>query len=369
MCTRKKLLGALPLAGALPLVTELPYLCSVWRNSPLERYNWLFLLFALLGSLATVLVLRPKFPAVRLDWQGLGATGLGALLLLVALFLHIHAGVTLAALLLAWGLAWLTRGWSYAWKFLPLLALGAMGVPNVLYWMDFFLGRLMPTNQAVHLALGGACLLGWCILLRLDRCPAVSSFLFALLVVAGLGVAMMQTEQDEHSAPRLLALAPDAFPRYLGREMPLSENDRRFFEENLCRRWCFAPENPSDSLIDLLAVEHIASVHSIHPARHCLRAGGFEILSARIQNVAPEGQKPFHVEEIQVADRSGRRRYGWVWYSNAEFSTPSYLLFRLKWRFNASEWNAYQLFMDAEDASLGKQTLQGFLFGAPTQPE
>ena len=364
MTVRKaSILNLLPLAGLLPLLAESAYLASTWRHSPLDRLNWLFLLAALLGGIAGHFLLPATCRKVAFDVRALWLVGAAVALLILAFLLRIHVFCQIAACLLTWGLAWLVHGWEYAWKTLPLLILALLGVTGALYWLDFLLGRFLPIGKGIHLALGGLCCIWGLAQLHWNYCPPVSSLLFSLLVICGLGLSLLRTGQSQTAPPHILTLAPDAFPPSLGREIPLSDSDRRFFAGCRCSRWCFASAEQPEKIIELLAVEDIGDIHSIHPARHCLRVNGFRILEAKIRNVAPDGAPPLHVEEMSVANTDGNTLYGWIWYSNSAFSTPSYVLFRLKWRMAAMDWHAYQLFVEEKDMEAGRKILQSLIFG------
>ena len=366
MTDRKaSILSLLPLAGLLPLLAEAPYLASTWRHSPLDRLNWLLLLAALLGGVAGHLLLPARCRKAAFDARALWVVGMGVSLLSLAWFLRIHAFCQLAACLLTWGLAWLVHGWEYAWKSLPLLIVGLLGVTGALYWLDFMLGPLLSIGKGIHLALGGLCCLWWLVQLHWNYCPPVSGLLFGLLVAGGLALGTLQTGETHTAPPHILTPGPDTFSPALGREIPPSDNDRRFFAGCRCSRWCFASAEQPEKIMELLAVENIGDVHSIHPARHCLRVSGFRLLEAKVLNVAPDDAPPLYVEEVSVDDAGGNTLYGWIWYSSSALSTPSYVLFRLKWRSAPLDWHAYQLFVNERDIEAGRRILQSLLFGRP----
>ncbi len=363
MTVRKAtLLNLLPLAGLLPLLAEASYLASTWRHSPMDRFNWLLLLAALLGGVAGHFLLPARCRKIVINARAYTIIIVAVLFLTLAFLLRIHVFCQIAACLLTWGLAWLVHGWEYAWKSLPLLALGLLGVTGMLYWLDFLSGHFLPLNKGIHLAMGGVCLIWWLVQLPWNYCPPLSTLFFSLLLASGLCLAMLRTDNAQTAPPHILTLAPDAFPQALGREVPLSDSDRRFFVGCRCSRWCFALEEQPEKIIELLAVKNINDVHSIHPAQHCLRVGGYRIQEANVRNVAPDGAPPLHVEELSIVSAGGHTLYGWVWYSNSTFSTPSYVLFRLKWRTTALDWHAYQLFVEEEDVDAGCRLLQSLLF-------
>ncbi len=363
MTVRKaSILDLLPLAGLLPLLADFPYLVATLGNSPVDRFNWVLLLAALLAGVTGHFLLPAKCRGIVFEARALWVVAAGVLLLPLALFLRIHAACQVAAVLLTWGLAWLVHGWKYAWKFLPLTILWLLGITGALLWLEYLFGRSLPINKGVQLLLGGLCGLWWLVQLRWEYCPPVSSLLFALLVMGGLWLAMLPPGKSSTAAPCVLTPGPDAFPHFLGREIPLSDGDRRFFAKCRCSRWCFASEEQPEMAAELLAVEEIRDVHAIHSARYCLRMGGYRFLKTAVRNVAPDGAPPLFVEEFSLMNARGKPLYGWVWYSNTSFSTPSYVLFRLKWRLAPQDWHAYQLFVEEGDADKGCRLLQDFLF-------
>ena len=85
------LLNLLPLAGLLPLLTEASYLASTWRHSPMDRFNWLLLLTAVLGGIAGHFLPPAKCRRIAIDARAYTVIGIAALLLALAFLLRIHA--------------------------------------------------------------------------------------------------------------------------------------------------------------------------------------------------------------------------------------------------------------------------------------
>ena len=133
------------------------------------------------------------------------------------------------------------------------------------------------------------------------------------------------------------------FDNYLGRELPITEADRQFYGDNDIEKYFFAGDT---SAIHVLAVHCGDDVHQIHPPSHCLRTSGGNILDEKSQHISVNSNN-LAVNEI-VAVQNTQQILLWVWYSNDEQSTASFLNFRRLWT-PSRPWVAFQLLTDLDD--------------------
>lgn len=290
---------ALLALAAVPLAAKVPYLWRAWVSSPIDRAHLnLYGVLALVAALVAVAVLRRRTADMRTKKGIPAATMLGVFLVAyaVGILRDVNALQLISAVGILWAAAWLARGRMAALLFVPAALLATFAVPGTLYWMR---------------NLSSACAF----------------------------------------APRA-AFTPEFTPRsrpgMLGREVPPAPGFKQFFRTSDPHQFTYA--NVSNR-VSVLAVSIGGDVHEVHPATHCLRTGGWRIMSEKIVQVEHPNGGVLDVDEAVVDSIKGRMLV-WIWYSSAEVSTGSFLHFRRMYS-KSGRWHTYQVATPAGEGEEG----------------
>ncbi|MDD4817589.1 MAG: exosortase-associated EpsI family protein [Victivallaceae bacterium] len=300
-------------------VIRLDYLVRSWLDSPLERYNWGFLLLflAMLG-VARLNGFKSNEP---LSAEALTAAVPSAVLCCGGLIVNINAAVIAGGIMLWWSSAWLLGGWRTGWRFLPAFTVLLLVIPGVGYRIGALFG-LDPWGAKLPVA---AAALIWQFTVWRWRWIVGPEFLLFCLAGGGAVAGYWCGGVSWRSYPEV---RPDfsgvSAPEYFGREIDPDAADRRFFAGSTVRRYYFAA--PDGEGIDVLDVAGIADVHQIHPAGYCLRSGGFGVETDDLAEIRLSG-RVFQVNSLTASGR-GRRILVWAWYERPGVSTGSFMRFR-----------------------------------------
>lgn len=285
--------------SAAPLAIKAPYLWHTWATSPIDRGHLnLYGVLALVMAGVAIAVLRGRPTDGRGRVGGLAAVSLGVLLAAYAagVGLDVNALQLIAAVGILWSVAWLAFGRVAALLFAPAALLAALAVPGTLYWIR--------------------------------NISSASAF-----------------------TPRA-AFAPEFSPRsqpgMLGREVPPSPRFTRFFRTSDAHQFAYADLS---NRVSVLAVAIGGDVHEVHPATHCMRSGGWRILSEKIAQVEHPGGGVLEVDEAVVDSLQGRMLV-WIWYSSDKVSTGSFLHFRMLYS-ESARWRTYQVATPAGEGETG----------------
>ena len=345
--------------GFAPLAAKMPYVAQAWINSPMDRPGGAFgLLFLLAAAAAT-----PKVLASASGWD---LRALLALLPAVAITLagmarDIHALAIVGAIAFAWAVLWLALGWRSAYCLAPVFAILMLMTTSMRYWLGCFSGPLRLDGLAIMVAVAVAAIAWLAVNLLREATPPCESFCFGvagiavLLAIAVLDLAGMHVA----STPFLPDFSRMRFGSYLGRELPVTEADRQFYGDNDIEKYFFAGDN---DIVHVLAVHCGDDVHQIHPASHCLRTSGWDILDEKNQRVRINSNN-LAVNEI-VAIQNLQQILVWIWYSSNQQSTASFLNFRRLWK-PSHPWVSFQLQTGLDDGpEAARQRLTDFLAAA-----
>ncbi len=331
----------------LPTALEVPYCVNAMRFSPAERWNWCFWLGGLLVLVATVIF--SKFLKTKVsdgacvstpdaeDAEKCASAEQGAcwrrmlvllppvLLVVFGYLKQIHLAILLGGMLLPEAVVCWLYGWTAALRGIPACGVFILSCPNIGILLATVIpwdGVLLKTILALVLA-GG---LPFLYLIRLPRfhLEGVLFGLVALLVLAGGLLARGgAVARNAPLVPVFDRLTSDDFR---GIQESESDADRRFFGQSTIKRFLFTEEEGIP--IQVLTVSQIDNIHQVHPTIYCLRVGGFELTLEHTYAFTPsEGHPPVAVLET-LAMRGDERHLFWQWFSNASYSTPSFLLFR-----------------------------------------
>ncbi len=353
-----KLRWALTAIGLVPLLCKLPYMLQAWRISPLDRGEWGFALAFLVMLAGSYGVLTARRKPTGCDWSALPAALAALAGIAVGYRFEIHAIGILAAIGFGWSMVWLSWGWRGALALLPAYGMLALAGTSTRYWLAYFSGPLQWNGLTVKLVLAVLLAAWWGVTLRYEWRIRWGTFLF-YACFAGVLVLIRQADLlQETGMPYTPHFSVTAHPDYLGREQIPTENDLRFFGDCVLKKYFFASDTGS---VSVLALEAGSNIHKIHPASHCLRSGGWNIQREQIHEV-DIGNRRFQVTEIE-ASLPELSLIVWIWYSNDRFSTANFLGFRRNW--NPDEkWHIYQVSTPLHlSVTEARQQLTGFLSG------
>ncbi|MGI6302825.1 MAG: hypothetical protein ACOX52_17460 [Verrucomicrobiota bacterium] len=329
----------------LPYLYHIPYMARAWRDSPLDRFDGVFIFLAIVAG---VLAWTEKPGGEERGWDPIALLAVALLVPIVAaawFVYEIHAVTILGAALLWWSVLWMVCGWNRAIRWVPALGLLLLGVTSTTYWLSYLLSLQGGSALAVKFVFAGL-LLGWGGMQRLGYLRLQRGSFFFLAAVGVVLLLLTQAGGRGKTAPALLPeFARLRFGGFIGREIALSDEQQRFFARSHARQFYFADDTTAFAVLD---VDCGTDIHEIHPASHCLRTSGAVIQAEYLADYLISGTR-YSVTEIE-AQIGGIPCLVAVWYSNSEVSTGSFLLFRRVWR-QGSSWRTYQVATPLTDGS------------------
>ncbi len=337
------------LAGAfltgIPFFCTLPYTVNSWRSSPMDRMNWIFFLVFLLVATCGVPSVLDSVRQRKFDWFALLAAAAAAVLYAGGVVKHIHMIRILAGTWFWWTGIWFFCGWKAAWAMIPAFGALSLGCTSTTFLMCRHL--LIQPRTALFLKLGAAvlCAAVCAVLMLTDYVLKREVFWFLLAAAAILTGTLTSREAGKTAA----AFRPDFSAVVEGittAETPLSEDSKRFFEGATVHQYAI-----SDGVFraSVLAVKCGNDIHKIHPASHCLRSGGAEILSESVvMHTMPDGR---HLPVTEIRSKvGGTPILTFVWYTGPEETVGSFYTFRRKWS-ASKQWYSYQVVTEVYDGN------------------
>lgn len=328
------------IAGFVPYVVKLPYIMRAWDNSPQDRLDWVFvLLFAILFPLVWMLT-RKRKEVAKADFYVL-------IVLLPAVFGYaasIHMGINaiqiICGIAIAYSVFWLIYGGQNAYRVLPAFALLGLGVTSTTYWINHYFDSSQIIHGFVIKAVFTGFLLLWLLVnyLREKQIETKTLLFGGAVCVASFLIWQSSALSTETGPAIVLNLSEGKVGPYLGQSQEVTAEDIRFFgEDSEVEKFYYIG---SEDGIYVLAITCGEKINSIHPASHCLRSSGWTVVSEEIIRTGVSGPTS-NVNEVIAEDANGRYVF-WVWYTNMDFSTASFVHFRKKWK-RDEIWRTYQV--------------------------
>ncbi len=326
------------LAASALLIPSLRRFYRAWTTSPLDRLDGIFFILAMI-LIAFLLLFSSRNDAKKQvdPW----AFPLVALFLLGSLFsFYLSLNTVCFWMLLAFLLAliWALWGWHSFWIFLPAGVLAALSAPSS------GLSTLLPSGVFVfhYKIVAAAGFIAFSICNRfLDLTPRIPDGLFYLSGLFFLVVSSLMIHDIPSGSHFELRSDLRKFDTYLGAEEPLSDFDKRFFAgSRAVERRVYWGQGDSPTYLSTLKIISGDNVHNIHPATVCLRSAGWTIRMAEPKLLTIRDVR-LSLEEI-LAEKDGKLALYYVWYSDGDISTGSYLKFRRTWR-PGRVWHVYQV--------------------------
>ena len=338
-----RLAGAF-LAG-IPFFCTIPYSVHSWRTSPMDRTNWIFFLAFLLIAVCSVPAVNDSAKRNRYDWFALLAAAAAAILYAGGIVKQIYLIRILAGTWFWWTGVWFFCGWHAAWHMIPAFGVLSLGCTS----STFLLCRhfLIQPQTALFLKLGGTLLCAaLCAVFMLTGFVMKREVFWFLLAAAAILGGTVVSRGAGKTAPAFrpdLTAAMEGFDRTV---IPLTENTIRFFEGSEVHQYAY-----SDGIFQcsILEVRCGNDIHKIHPASHCIRSSGAEILSESVvTHTMPDGRS-LPVTEIRARIRS-TPTLTFVWYTGPTETTGSFYTFRRKWS-PSEQWYSYQAVTEIYDGN------------------
>jgi len=339
-----RLAGAF-LAG-IPFFCTLPYTAQSWRSSPMDRLNWIFhLAFLLVAACATPVILESAKQR-RYDWFALLASAATAALYAAGTLKQIHMVRIVAGTWFWWTGVWFFCGWKAAWAMIPAFGALTLGCTSSTFLLCRHL--LIQPRTALFLKLGAAALCAAvCAVLMLTDYVMKREVFWFLLAAGAILTGTLTSRGTGRTAAAFLPDLSRPVEGFTTEETPLSEDTIRFFEGATVHQYAV-----SDGVFraSILQVKCGDDIHKIHPASHCLRSGGAEILSESVvEHTLPDGRS-LPVTEIRSRIR-GNPALTFVWYTGPKETVGSFYTFRRKWS-PSEPWYSYQIVTGIYDGNV-----------------
>lgn len=337
----ERLAGAF-LAG-IPFWCTLPYTVHSWRSSPMDRLNWIFFLAFLLVAACGTPAIMDSVKQRKLDWFALLAAAAAAVLYATGVMKQIYMIRIMAGTWFWWTGIWFFCGWKAAWGTIPAFGALSLGCTSTTFLMCRHL--LIQPQTALFLKLGAAvvCAAVCAVLMLTDYVMKREVFWFLLVA----GAILTGTLVSRGTGKTAAAFKPDltaAVEGFTMTETPLTEDSIRFFEGATVHQYAI-----TDGVFraSILEVKCGNDIHKIHPASHCLRSSGAEILSESVvMHTMPDG-RGLPVTEIRSRIH-GTPILTFVWYTGPEETIGSFYTFRRKWS-PSEQWYSYQIVTEVYD--------------------
>ncbi len=347
-------------ACSIPFLTNLPYMTSAWRMSNLDRLDWIFIiLFVVNGSFQLGRFLSSRKPDFDYYASIPVLMFLGGYVGFKYIY-DVHAIAIASSIAFWWSCSWLLYGWKSAFCLLPSFMILMLGCTSSTYWLSY--AFMMQSSSALATKfIAAGCFIVWDFYNRYFTISR-GTLCFILVLLGALVLFMQAKNMNERSKPFILNFDQLQLDSYLGREMQVPEDTKRFFVNSEVKQYSFADSN---TFYSVLAVRCLNDIHEIHPASHCLRTSDGKIISeySLVYNIHGED---IILNEIQVIMR-GLPLLVAVWYSNEEFSTGNFLGFRRAWN-PEKKWMTYQISTPLvnNDVSQARNNLIAFLNAIPS---
>lgn len=360
---RNKRFWLLPIA-LLPLGVKANYLWNAWRFSPLDRWDWIFLLIA--AALAVVNRKRIRGWISGPDWRGLWFAAASLGIWAGGLWRHVNTVQTVGGILFFFSMLFVLGGVRLFSGMLPVLLIALLGCPNSTYWSEYHLRisiGIVPLGGLLFKFCIAAALSAYFLLVR--RVYRLETLLFLLGTLFLFGILYSRVERAEYGRPLRIDTGKREVGDLLAYPEPLSPQEKRFFAGHDAGRFSYFGK---DELVQLLAVEVTGSIHQIHPAELCLKSVNCDVLSAWEKKVSLGGRKTLAVQELVAVFPSGQKVLVYVWYAGRDWSTGNFVAFRRGWR-PGRQWVAYQLSTPlGESREAAEKRLDSFLKQAAYLP-
>ncbi len=317
------------LLSAVPLGLQIPYFCQAWSSSRLDQWDWIYYL---LGTAAVILTCR-KEKMGRYDFTAVFMY-LPMLFLALAGDLHnVNALAVAASLGVLYAAIWGVGSWHLSCRLLPASLIFLSGTPSSSYHISLLLNCPVYAAWLIKFGFALGCF-GFIYPVKRFNIEFKKGSVFFCAALLATAFLLLHTKELYFCGKSFIPEFQLRAGEFAGRNIEPDENTKRFFVTGKVKQYRYTKDNYD---ISVLAVKCGSNIHEIHPASHCLRTSKWTINSEKILYL----QDNFAVTEIE-AEKGASHYLVWVFFSSDEFSTPSFLGFRRKFRKNGNYFT-YQI--------------------------
>ncbi len=343
-----------------PVALKINWFIQAWRISPLDRFDPIFIVAAILTAAFFFKDFRTQ--AGDYDFGGiiplfLSVAGLG-----LGIYLRINMIYMIFALLFCVSMLWLLWGWRIFVRTLPLFLMLMLALPATSFWCGDMLQRLGFDASfgiavkfiAAFLLIAAELYLEYFTKLLLNR---QGVFYFAAVLV-WLGSLFIFFEKPSQGTPLNLNISIEPAGRWLGEAVELNAIEKGFYEDQAAQR--FTHYSDAGAPVSSLVVQVAGDIHKVHPFRLCLTSANWKILSSRRVEINIDNGAA--VANFIEAEKSGRRFIFYVWYSSVKRSVDDFAFFRSTYAWD-SQWTIYHVFSPVEYGNIqeAEERIRGFI--------
>ncbi|MEG1980440.1 MAG: hypothetical protein RR060_06910 [Victivallaceae bacterium] len=349
------------LIGWAPFFIEFHQLLASYKNSALERYNWVYLLIFMIFYLPLLIRNFLQKP-VKVYLPAIILVLLSGGIIILGFEKNIHALTGAGTICFAWSIHALMLGENFAVRSGAPFAVALLTTPSLGYHAAILFDCNAAWIRPILLLLLLFPAIFLCFKEQLPKLRTIIFYLLGFLALAGYFVSIDTMRLAPPLNLAIKNLPPNA---YQVLKDDISEGDRKFFGPSKISRYNFLDQTQQP--IGLLSVGEIANIHNIHPAGYCLRTMRREIVSEDIENITINDREYLVTAIIFLQD--GRRYLLWQYFSDDRASTGNFFSFRNHYT-PRQPWTMYQI-MTPENNNLpqAKARLQQLLTDLQTRPD
>lgn len=351
-------------AATVPFLLKTPYLLHAWKTSPLDRYDFIFYLTALLITAVSFRSLKKH--ARDFDIHALWFLIPSFCFWGVMLWRHIHTLQVAGAFMILLSTVGLLFGLRVFSALAPVFGICLLGCPSTTYWTEYFCRELITSFSlsGFLLKIFAAGLLAVCCFLQIRRPVRLQTLLFLCGLLCICLILVLRHSPPAYGNALIVDSPKMRVGDYLGFVQAVTPQEERFFAGNHVARRLYISGSRK---ITLLSIRITGNIHSIHPAELCLKSAGNTIRGHR-EIVFMTARGRLACQEMTVTLADSRSYLVYAWYAGPDWSTGNFLSFRRHWNSRAP-WYTFQLMTEiGGDRKKAEACLRGFLDAALIPP-
>ena len=344
----------------IPAALKVHWFLEAWRISPLDRFDPIFIVAAVLAGGIFFKDFRQQ--AGKVDCGGIIPLVLSVSGICLGIYLRINMIYMIFALLFCASMLWLLWGWRVFVRTLPLFLLLMLAIPATSFWCGDVLQRFGVDASwgiavkfiAALLLIAAELCLEYFTRLLLSR---QGLFYFAAILCWG-GSLLIFFEKSSQGAPLNLNVSIEPAGKWLGESVELDAVEKGFYEGQDAFRFT----HYSDAVVPVnsLVVKVAGDIHKVHPFRLCLTSANWKILNSR--RVEIDTGRGAAVANCIEAEKKGRHLVFYVWYSSLKRAVDDFAFFRSTYSWDP-QWTVYHVFTPVEygDTLEAEQRIRNFI--------
>ena len=351
-------------AAPIPFLLKVPYLLHAWKGSPLDRFDFIFYLLALLITAVSFRSLKKQVRDfdMRALWFLIPAFCFWGLML----WRHIHTLQIAGALLFLLSMSGLLFGLRIFVTLTPVLGICLLGCPSTTYWTEYFCRELITrfSLSGFLLKAFAAGLLAVSFFLLKKYAIRLQTLLFLCALFCVCMILAIRHSPPAYGNALIVDSQKMRVGDYLAFVQAVTPQEERFFRGNQATRHLYISGTRK---ITLLSIRITGDIHSIHPTELCLKSARNTIHDHR-EIVFMTARGGLACQEMTVTLADNRSYLVYAWYAGPDWSTGNFLSFRRHWTSRAP-WYTFQLMTDiGGDRKKAEACLRDFLDAALIPP-